>query len=110
MRAVDADGNVDLTPAEWEWSVEGLAPLTQVSVNADLKLDAQSARAASPYGDVEPGSLTGGPAGAPLRASARWRKSPPPLRPKAHQLTQRRPAASSTIPGPNWLSEPPLKT
>jgi arylformamidase len=49
----------DLTPAGYSISgVFDLTPLTQISVNQDLQLDEQSARAASPlYWKVPPGRV-----------------------------------------------------
>ncbi|HEV2952314.1 MAG TPA: hypothetical protein VGZ51_09425, partial [Actinomycetota bacterium] len=43
VRAVDADGNVDLTPAEWEWSVEGIAPPVLISSGPDMTTESRTA-------------------------------------------------------------------
>jgi arylformamidase len=56
-KTIAPDAPADLVPAAYAISaVFDLAPLTQISVNADLKLDDKSARACSPlYWHVPPG-------------------------------------------------------
>jgi arylformamidase len=56
-KTLDPSAPADLVPAAYAISgVFDLAPLTQISVNQDLKLDEKSAHAASPlYWDVPPG-------------------------------------------------------
>ena len=43
VRAVDADGNVDAIPAEWEWSVEGAVPPVLITSGPDVTTDSTTA-------------------------------------------------------------------
>ncbi|HEV2952175.1 MAG TPA: hypothetical protein VGZ51_08725, partial [Actinomycetota bacterium] len=43
VRAKDADGNVDPTPAEWSWDVEGLAPPTLITSAPDPVTESRTA-------------------------------------------------------------------
>ena len=43
VRAVDADGNVDPTPAEWGWDVEGLAPPVDITSAPDPVTESRTA-------------------------------------------------------------------
>ena len=43
VRAVDADGNVDAIPAEWEWSVEGPVPPVLITSGPDVTTDSTTA-------------------------------------------------------------------
>ena len=43
VRAVDADGNVDPTPAEWGWDVEGLAPPVSITSAPDPVTESRTA-------------------------------------------------------------------
>ena len=44
VRAKDADGNVDPTPAEWSWDVETLAPPVRISSGPDVTTESRTAR------------------------------------------------------------------
>ena len=44
VRAVDSDGNTELLPAEWEWSIEGPAPPVLITSGPDVTTDSRTAR------------------------------------------------------------------